>query len=304
MKTLDQKVDLSIRMQNFYRNNEIYHGEIGEISGDRPSDEEKQLFNSIERCLPPGIDRQNLKILEVGCGSCDSASGFLKILGANPKNYFGIDAAIPAIVLAQTKYPEYHLCSGNAIALPFDDAQFDITFFNYVLEHMVYPDQLLQEASRVTKKGGIVAMIVPVADLPWLVPSSLRDRRNQRQFLLGYTWARWIEFCKIRYQKNFYAFNLVTKPIVLSAALLPDYKFEPDDDLVYNGSSFEIKKYLQSLGHQILEFQGRSITPCIQNGQRPIVDIARIIIFAILRLSLGKFSAAEFTTTALITSRK
>jgi len=285
-------------MTTYYRNNSSYHPAISIISGDRPSQEEKDLFEKIKQ-FQLSKDKE-IKILEIGCGSCEGVSSLLSVLDA--KEYYGVDAAEPAIQAASGKYPQYHLSVGDASQLSFPDNYFDVVIFNFVLEHMVYPDKVLNEAIRVACHNGIIAMIVPVCDLPWLIPSSLRYQRRNLPFLISYTLSRWVEFLKLRYKANYYAFRTVYDPIVLLDS--PDYQFQPDDDLVYIGSSFEIIKYLSSAGCNILYKNGRgSIRSCIVTG-RPLIDWLKRVFFAILQISLLKFNVSEYTTTVYIVAQK
>lgn len=296
----DRKENLSIRMGNYYSSNFSYHLDVADISGERPSDEEKTLFQIIQHNYSP--QNSSSKILEIGCGECDSAKVLISML--NAEEYYGIDASPTAIESAHRKYPEYNLSVGDTSRLAFNDNSFDIVVFNYVLEHMVYPDKVMSEAIRVTRPGGIVAMIVPVCDLPWLIPNSLRYQRQNINFLIPYTISRWIEFLRIRYLANYYSFRPVYEPIVLLEQNENEYTFQPDDDLVYIASSFEITKYLIKSKCDVLFKGGRDIMPCIANGKRPIIDWLRLIIFTLLRLSLNETRIENYTTTTSIIARQ
>jgi hypothetical protein len=46
-----QRLELSAKMQDYYENNQTYHSDVSEISSDRPSEEEKQLFRAIKQNL-------------------------------------------------------------------------------------------------------------------------------------------------------------------------------------------------------------------------------------------------------------
>ena len=288
---------LSGRMENYYKNNSAYHPEIAVISGERPSQEEKNLFEKIKE-LKVSTNKE-IRILEIGCGSCDAVSGMLSILDA--KEYYGIDASEPAIQSASKKYPHYNLTVGDASQLVFPDNYFDVVVFNYVLEHMVYPERVLAEAIRVACGNGIIAMIVPVCDLPWLTPSSLRYQRNNFSFLVRYVFIRWFELLQLRYNSNYYSFRNVDEPIVLMN--YPDCQFQPDDDLVYIASSFEITKYLINAKCNILYKTGRDIQPCVTSS-RLLIDWLKRIAFWLLRFSLLKFDNTEYTTTVSIVAQK
>lgn len=293
-----KREELAISMGSYYRNNLEYHDNVGDITGERPSLEEINIFQEIKKFQ--NYPNRNLKVLEIGCGACDSSGTLLSILGA--KEYYGIDASQPAIQFARQKYPDHNLTVGDAAHLPFENNFFDVVIFNFVLEHMVYPDRVLCEAIRVTRLGGIVGMIVPVCDLPWLIPSSLRYQRKNLGFLIRFTLSRWIELLRIRYQPSYYSFRLVEKPIILIEQ--KNYQFQPDDDLVYIASSLEIIKYLINSGCEVLYSHGREITTCIRNGRRPLIDWLKLIAFNCLRFSLVKLNASDYTTTISLVVRK
>jgi hypothetical protein len=153
----------------------------------------------------------------------------------------------------------------------------------------------------VTKVGGLIAMIVPVADLPWVLPSSLRHRRSDLGFVASTAIARWFEALMIRYVPSYFAFQLVTDPVVLIEGAGP---FQADDDQVYWARSFEIRKFLERTGCEIEWSGAREIRSYISNGRRPAVDALRRAAFAALRMSLGGMSESQFTTTVSIVARK
>jgi len=53
------------------------------------------------------------------------------------------------------------LCCGDAFALPFADATFDIVFHQGLLEHFRNPGDLIAENARVLKPGGLILVDVP-----------------------------------------------------------------------------------------------------------------------------------------------
>jgi ubiquinone/menaquinone biosynthesis C-methylase UbiE len=93
------------------------------------------------------------KILDIGC-----ASGWF--LAQIKKKYpqskcMGIDIYDKAISYGNKLYPELQLANFDAHRLPFDNCSFDIIICTEVLEHVVSPNQVLQEIKRVLKPEGI-----------------------------------------------------------------------------------------------------------------------------------------------------
>lgn len=83
--------------------------------------------------------RPDARVLDVGCG----AGNLLAKLP--PCRAFGVDVE-PAILRGGV--------AGDAEALPFHDASFDVVFCSEVIEHVPDPDRLVAELRRVLHPGG------------------------------------------------------------------------------------------------------------------------------------------------------
>jgi SAM-dependent methyltransferase len=285
-------------MAAYYRDALQYHARVAEITGERPAPEERELFDVIARYLGGGAKR--LRVLELGCGRADSADTLLSMVG--PADYVGLDLSSTALRTAQIALPQHGFLVGDVTELPFRDSIFDVCFFLCVLEHAVYPDTLLREAVRVVRPGGLAAFIVPVSDLPWLLPNSLRHRARSRSFVARATASRWIEALRIRYMSNFYAFRTVDEPWVLDRAW--SGPFEPDDDQVYWGWSHEIEKFLHRLDCDVVFRRGRDITSYVANGRRPAVDVLRRLVFLAFRASMSRLDPTHYTTAISLVAQK
>jgi hypothetical protein len=84
----------------------------------------------------------------------------------------------------------------------------------------------------------------------------------------------------------------------------PEESFEYDDDLVYNGSTLEITKYLRHQKCSIVSAVGRDIEPYIRSGRRLPVDLLRTVAFAAYRYSLFALNEKQYTTTLSVVARK
>ena len=112
-------------------------------------------------------------VLDVGCGSgvvdrwlahqTDRAN---RIVGVDINGYLLGEAA--ALVRKEGLEEVIELHEGNAEALPFSDASFDVTMSHTVLEEGD-ADRMLAELVRVTKPGGRVVIMVRALDVPWWV---------------------------------------------------------------------------------------------------------------------------------------
>ena len=114
----------------------------------------KNIYGELERW----IERYSLKqgrVLEVGCGS-----GIMQDL---VPNYIGVDAA---------DYPRNYMhqpfCKTNAMSLPFPDNSFDGVWSIWVLEHIEYPEKMLDEMRRVVKPDGVLFFCAAYAVAPWI----------------------------------------------------------------------------------------------------------------------------------------
>jgi ubiquinone/menaquinone biosynthesis C-methylase UbiE len=106
----------------------------------------------LEAHLSPG-----LALLDVGCGPGTITVEFADRLA--PARVVGLDASAEVIAKASTDFarPNLAFVTGDAYALPFEDASFDIVHTHQTLHHVADPVAVLREMRRVAKPGGIVA---------------------------------------------------------------------------------------------------------------------------------------------------
>lgn len=92
------------------------------------------------------------RVLVVGCGY--SASEVFSLAEALPEIYIvGFDINLdPQLENVQTE--RYQITRGNACAMHFPDASFDVVFYHHVIEHVPCPEQSLAECARVLKNNG------------------------------------------------------------------------------------------------------------------------------------------------------
>lgn len=90
------------------------------------------------------------RLLDVGCGP-GYLAGAAQALGARAT---GVDFAPAMVSLARARFPTLEVIEGEAEALPFDDASFDVVASNIVLFHVAQPARAIAEGVRVLKPGG------------------------------------------------------------------------------------------------------------------------------------------------------
>lgn len=102
------------------------------------------------------LKNNGLKICDIGCGD-----GSLLELLKDKGGLYGVDISRPQIKIARKKGIKAFYCNIDDSKLPFKNDYFDVVISSEVIEHVLVPDKLLQEAKRVLKKGGIFILTTP-----------------------------------------------------------------------------------------------------------------------------------------------
>jgi len=96
------------------------------------------------------------RLLDVACGPGEAAAA-AATRGAIAT---GVDFAAAMVSLAARLHPEVEFRTGDAEALPFDDASFEAIVTNFGMLHFARPDRAISEAHRVLRAGGRFAFTV------------------------------------------------------------------------------------------------------------------------------------------------
>jgi SAM-dependent methyltransferase len=80
--------------------------------------------------------------------------------GAGHQRIAGIELSADAIAKARQKGFECQVSSAES-RLPFEDSSFDCVFAGEIIEHLVDPDAMLDEAHRVLSPGGYLLLTTP-----------------------------------------------------------------------------------------------------------------------------------------------
>ena len=106
--------------------------------------------------------RAGMDLLDVGCGPASITADLAERVA--PGRVVALDAAAGALEAARATLRErglseqVELTCGDIMALPFEDASFDVVHAHQVLQHLADPVGALAEMRRVTRPGGIVAV--------------------------------------------------------------------------------------------------------------------------------------------------
>ena len=122
---------------------------------------DKPLTNFPEKLINYLVERfelnPNSKILELGCGRCETLQAFSN-MGFSA---FGVDSSEKAKKFSSESILEVKTSDLENDALPFSSEQFDIIFSKSVIEHISNPSLLMKEISRTLKPKGILIILTP-----------------------------------------------------------------------------------------------------------------------------------------------
>lgn len=120
-----------------------------------------------------------VRILDVGCGG-GLLSNFLAEQG---HTVTGIDLSAPSLQVAKErdKTQRVDYIRADALNLPFEQESFDVVCAMDILEHVAQPEQLIAQASRVLKPGGLfffhtfnrnlLSYLLIIKGVEWFIPN-------------------------------------------------------------------------------------------------------------------------------------
>ena len=128
--------------------------------------------------------RAGMDLLDVGCGPASITADLAERVA--PGRVVGLDAAAGALEAARATLRErglseqVELTCGDIMALPFEDASFDVVHAHQVLQHLADPVGALAELRRLTRPGGLVAVRDAVySAMPWFpAPAGMEQWRS------------------------------------------------------------------------------------------------------------------------------
>lgn len=131
--------------------NDYYSNYIGKR---RLNNEKKMEQRSIQYELDSKLIKQFIKsgkILDVGC----NGGFFLEAMGEEYERH-GTELDSQAISYARDHFPSFaqYLKNGTLHSAQFSDECFDLVMMRGVIEHVLNPEESIEEVSRILKKGG------------------------------------------------------------------------------------------------------------------------------------------------------
>lgn len=109
------------------------------------------------------------KFLELGCGNGKLLVQLSQRKLYDAENIYGIEQSHVAIEPLRPVLPNVRV--GNIQErLPYDDGMFDVVVMTEVIEHLLYPWEVVREIRRVLRPGGTLLLSFPnFLNLPWLL---------------------------------------------------------------------------------------------------------------------------------------
>jgi len=129
----------------------------------------------VDRHCPHTPDRQP-RLLDLGCGT-----GLFIREQSQDKSAFGLDFSREALEFSRTRGVSRLVCADSQ-ELPFAAESFDIVTAFDLIEHVERDDQLIAEAHRVLRPGGVMLIAVPAH--PFLLGGHDDALHHKRR----YTW--------------------------------------------------------------------------------------------------------------------
>ena len=139
------------------------------------------LAERVRRLLGPFTG--NEAVLDVGCGT----GALAQALAPNVAEVVGLDVEAEYLEAARERAPaNVRFVEGDAMALPFAYAEFDIAACHRLLHHVRRPELVVSELARVTRPGGSVFVVDQLGSIDPLRSiemdrfERLRDPSHQR----------------------------------------------------------------------------------------------------------------------------
>ncbi len=107
------------------------------------------------------IDKKNIKILDVACGTGDMIKNWIKFAKRFNKNVEvkGLDPSREMLNIAKEKLPDIEFIQGFATEIPFENETFDIISISFGIRNVLETQKAMDEFYRILKPKGILLIL-------------------------------------------------------------------------------------------------------------------------------------------------
>ena len=232
------------RMARYYLNGAYHREWIKGINANwQPSSHGAQI--AMCRLIPEGAT-----VLEAGCGDGSAAPEILA--RTRSVRYVGIDLN-PALWSGPTG--ESRFVGASATELPFRMSTFDVVLSMFVIEHVVFPSRLLDEAWGLLRQGGRLIIVAPdfsttpmASERVGLSYGSGREKLKAGKVVdaLVTAYDTRVRLKALRYLRRWGVWRGdISFPILTDPRCLHLPGFVPDCDAVYPACPEEIASYMK-----------------------------------------------------------
>jgi 2-polyprenyl-3-methyl-5-hydroxy-6-metoxy-1,4-benzoquinol methylase len=119
------------------------------------------LISPLRSLLPKSncSSGEKLRVLDLGCGN----GSLSHLIAEQGYEVTGIEQSEQGITIARRNFPNCHFIQASIYNLPFAELQrpFDIILSVEVIEHLLYPRELVRAAKKLLKPNGRLIMTTP-----------------------------------------------------------------------------------------------------------------------------------------------
>lgn len=222
--------DLKGKLLQFWTDSSDYYRQARAMNLEMTAERRKMLD-----LIAPGA-----KVLDIGCGSGENGFHISQFA-----DYTGLEYSEAALEMAREYAgPTARFLQGDAEQLPFEDRSFDVVLSTHVIEHLANPALVIAEMIRVCKPGGLILILGPAWEMPYVYPPSCQKKAKSMGWRLQWTWQRFLKLCR-----NEPTFDMIDDPDVLEGV------YEVDNDTTYAVSVRRLVNYLQRSGLEMAYVQ-------------------------------------------------
>ncbi len=153
------------------------------------SSKNTEYFSLEREMFKNAVNRKDLKILDIGCGTGVLGAYFKKNQNCE---VFGIEISESAFIIAQNNLDNVIKANIEIIDLPYQNNTFDYIVMGDVLEHLINPVATIKKLYGVLKPGGQILITVPnIRHWKVLLKLIFRDEwKYESSGILDYTHLR------------------------------------------------------------------------------------------------------------------